>query len=133
MTSVRRPILYRICFRSRRSLFMFIFLFFVPLVLGPGFCPQHFCMWKDLFLMHVSGFLQQRQKLKFEKCNFEIAVIFYPVIKTLWTFLCISFGYISTQILNLGARNNVAKMLKIVQKSGKIGTNPKFTWFSDNF
>ena len=49
---------------------------------------------------------------------FGIALIFYPVKKTLWKFLCISFGCSSTQILNFNVKNNFANMLKIVQKSG---------------
>ena len=45
---------------------------------------------------------------------------FYPVIKTLWNFLCLLRGCVSTQISNLRAKINFAKMLNIVRKSGKL-------------
>ena len=51
--------------------------------------------------------------------DFAIAVIFYPVIKTLWKFLCPLFVFCHTQILNLTAKINFAKMLKIVRKLGQ--------------
>ena len=52
--------------------------------------------------------------------DFKIAVIFYPVIKTLWEFLCILFGFCHTQILNFRTKINFANILKIVQKSRKL-------------
>ena len=58
--------------------------------------------------------------------DFAIAVIFYPVIKTLWKFVCILFAFCHTQILNLRAKINFANMLKIVQKLGQPLNLPDF-------
>ena len=58
--------------------------------------------------------------------DFAIAVIFYPVIKTLWKFVCILFAFCHTQILNLRAKINFANMLKIVWKWGKTLNLPDF-------
>ena len=63
---------------------------------------------------------------KWQNWDFAIAIIFYPVIRTLWKFLCILFGCCSTQILNFNAKIFFSKMLKIVRKSPKIGSNPDF-------
>ena len=52
--------------------------------------------------------------------DFAIAVIFYPVIKTLLKLLCIKLRCCHTQMLNLRAKINFANMLKIVQKSRKL-------------
>ena len=49
--------------------------------------------------------------------DFAIAVIFYPVITTSWTFFCWLFAW--SHILILRAKINLAKMLKIFQKSGE--------------
>ena len=59
---------------------------------------------------------------KLQNCNFEITVIFYPVIIT----LCRLFGCVSIQISNLRAKINFANMLKIIQKSVKSRIEPKF-------
>ena len=70
----------------------------------------------------MGDFTQPQQKYAGtgENCNIAIPVIFYPVIKSLWKLLCLLFGCVSTQILNLRAENNFANMLKIVQKSGNL-------------
>ena len=54
--------------------------------------------------------------------DFAIVVLFYPVIKNLWKFVCILFVFCHTQILNLRAKINFANMLKIIWKSGKFWT-----------
>ena len=58
--------------------------------------------------------------------DFAIAVIFYPVIKTLWKLLCPLFEFCHTQILNLRAKINFANMVKIIQKSSKFRVWPNF-------
>ena len=55
---------------------------------------------------------------KWQNWDFAIAITFYPVIRTLWNFLCILFGSCSTQILNFNAKIFFSKMLEIVRKSG---------------
>ena len=55
---------------------------------------------------------------KWQNWDFAIAITFYPVIRTLWNFLCILFGSCSTQILNFNAKKFFLDMLKIVRKSG---------------
>ena len=55
---------------------------------------------------------------KWQNWDFAIAITFYPVIRTLWNFLCIIFGSCSTQILNFNAKKIFLDMLKIVRKSG---------------
>ena len=57
---------------------------------------------------------QQKYDGTGENRNIAIPVIFYPVIKTLWKYLCWLFGCVSTQILNLRAENDFENMLKIV-------------------
>ena len=49
--------------------------------------------------------------------DFAIALIFYPLIKTLWKSMCILFRCCNTQILNLRAQINFANILKIIRKS----------------
>ena len=63
----------------------------------------------------MGDFTQPQQKYAGtgENCNIAIPVIFYPVRKSLRKLLCISFGCVGTQILNLRAENNFANMLKI--------------------
>ena len=55
--------------------------------------------------------------------DFVIALIFYPIKETLWKILCILFGCCNIQILNLRAKINISKNLKIVRK---FGSNPNF-------
>ena len=83
-------------------------------------------------LVHMAGF-SQPQHFFAAGCIFAvfgIALIFYPVKKTLWKFLCILFGCSHTQIFNLRAKINFSKILKIVRKSDKL---KNLTQFSDNF
>ena len=70
----------------------------------------------------MGDFTQPQQKYAGtgENCKIAIPVIFYPVIKYLCKLLCLLFGCVSTQILNLRAENNFANMLKIVKKSGNF-------------
>ena len=70
-------------------------------------CPYEEISWATTFFCW-----------KWQNWDFAIAIIFYPVIRTLWNFLCILFGCCSTQILNFNAKNNFVNMLKIVRKSG---------------
>ena len=71
-------------------------------------------------LLHMRRFPEPQHffAAKWQNWDFAIAIIFYPVIRTLWKFLCILFGCCSTQILNFNAKNFFSKMLKIVRKSG---------------
>ena len=59
----------------------------------------------------MGDFTQPQQKYAGtgENCKIAIAVIVYPGIKR-----------VSTQILNLRAKINFAKMLKIIQKAHKL-------------
>ena len=67
---------------------------------------------------------------KWQNWDFAIAITFYPVIRTLWNFLCILFGSCSTQILNFNAKIFFVNMLKIVRKSG---FDPIFGYFRTIF
>ena len=65
--------------------------------------------------------------------DFAITVIFYPVIKTLWNFLCILFGRWSTQKSNLSANIFIKLLLQDekwqrLQKSAKTHPAPKKCW-----
>ena len=55
---------------------------------------------------------------KWQNWDFAIAIIFYPVKRSLWNFLCILFGSCSTQILNFNAKEIFLDMYIIVRKSG---------------
>ena len=81
-------------------------------------CPQSmlfaFCWVYGIYMAGSS----QPQHFFAEGCifaDFAIAVIFYPVIKSL-SYLCILFGCSSTQICNLRAKINFANKLKNVFK-----------------
>ena len=50
--------------------------------------------------------------------DFAIAVLFHPVKKIFWDFLCILFGRFHTQISDLRAKIDFENMLKIVRKLG---------------
>ena len=77
---------------------------------------------------HMAG-SSQPQHVFAAECvfaDFASAVIFYPVIKTLWKLLCLLFGFCHTQILNLRAKFNFANMLEIIRKFRKFRVWPNF-------
>ena len=53
----------------------------------------------------MDDFTQPQQKFAAagENCDFVITVNFYPVQRIFFIFLCILFGFVSTQVFNLGA------------------------------
>ena len=65
----------------------------------------------------MGGFTQPQQKYAgtFENCNIAI---FYPINKTFWKFLYISFGSVSTQIFR--ENGNFKNIFKISQNFGVL-------------
>ena len=61
-----------------------------------------------------------------ENCNIVIAVIFYPVNQSIWNFVCILFGFVSTQIQNLRVNGNFANVFEIFWN---LGFNLRFRRF----
>ena len=76
-------------------------------------------VWWCFFYMGDSTQPQQISAGAGENRDFLIAVNFYPVKKNCSN-LCISFGFVSTQIFNLGANNF---FFKIQKRFRKIGVN----------
>ena len=64
----------------------------------------------------MGDFTQPQQKYAGtgENCNIVIVIIFYPIIQTFLIFLCLLFGFVSTQILNMGTHEDVLDISNFV-------------------
>ena len=83
---------------------------------------KHVCQDSYIFIfrsgkrefLHMRRFPEPQHffAAEWQNWDFAIAIIFYPVIKTSWKFLCILFGCCSTQILNFNAKKQFCKYVK---------------------